>query len=128
MASEDTKEYKIAVRPLQGVVDFPDWRSNARAYLTRHDPLLLDLQREPNNSTPEAILKWKTESAKVKATLTLLLSTTVQIRSITTYDDLERTAYDLWNFLETTYTASNEQAIQNLRVQLDKLLYVEGAD
>ncbi len=51
----------------------------------------------------------------------LLLSTAVQIRSITIFDYSERTAYDLWNFLETKYTASNEQAVQNLRVQLNKL-------
>ncbi len=30
-------------------------------------------------------------------------------------------------FLESTYTASDEQAIQNIRVKLDSLVYTEGA-
>ena len=127
MAKEDNKEYKLSVTPLQGVPDFPIWRRNAPVYLTLHGPLLLCLEREPTNSTPEEILEWKTE-LQTKATQTLLISTAVQIRSITIFDDPERTAYGLRNFLETTYTASNEQAVQNLRVQIDKLVYIEEAD
>ena len=63
-----------------------------------------------------------------QGTLTLLLSEAVQIRAIELIEDEDKTAYDLWQFLESTYTASNEQAVQNLRVQLDKLVYAEGAD
>ncbi len=71
-------------------------------------------------------MEWKTESAEAKATLTLLLSATVQIRSIKICDDPDKTAHDLWNLLESTYTDSNEQAVQNLQVQLDKICMLMG--
>ncbi len=57
MASDDTKDYKFVVKPLQRVADFPQLRRNARAYLTRRDPLLLGVERESMNYTPEAILE-----------------------------------------------------------------------
>ena len=52
----------------------------------------------------------------------------MQILFLTICDDPERTAYDLCNFLETIHAPSNEQAVQKLRVQLDKLECTEGAD
>ena len=94
------------------VAIFDDWvlfkHTNIWRQITAVHPYAFEAQRKPTNSTLEARLEWKAESAKAKATLPLLLSTSVQIRSITICDDPERTAYDLWNFLETTYTASNE--------------------
>ncbi len=86
------------------------------------------LEREPTKSTTDEIVEWKTESVNAKATLTLFLSIAVQIRSVTICDDPDKTAHDLRNFLESRYAASNEQAEQNLRVQLEKLVYVEGTD
>ncbi len=43
----------------------------------------------------------------------------VQVWFIAVCDDSDKNAYDLWNFLKLTYIASNEQAIQNIRVKLD---------
>jgi len=43
-------------------------------------------------------------------------------------DSDERTALELWTELERIYTASNVQAIQNLKNLLDSLLYVDGKD
>ena len=56
-----------------------------------------------------------------------MLSEHVQFCAIAYCNDNDKTAYDLWNFLESTWIASNEKAIQNVRVNLDSLLYTEGA-
>ena len=128
MQNSDKSDYKTTVKPLEGIADYPHWRQNAKAYLTRKDPLLLGLKDGPQGEGLLAENKWKEANAQAKATLTILLSTPVQIRAITICNDETKTASELWQFLESTYTASNEQAIQNLQVQLDKLVYVEGPD
>ncbi len=57
-----------------------------------------------------------------------MLSEQVQVRAIAYCDDESKTAYELWEFLESTYTASNGQAIQNIRVKVDSLVYIGGTD
>eukprot|EP00171_Calliarthron_tuberculosum_P009789 IDg9789t1 len=43
-------------------------------------------------------------------------------------NDDDKTAFDLWQYLEDTYSVSNAQAIQNLRNQLEAMKYVESSD
>ena len=125
---KDKSSDKISVNPLEGSSDYSFWRRNARAYLTRYDPLLLGLKEEPQGNGQANLNKWREASAQAKGTITLLLSEAVQVRAIPLIEDENKTAYNLWQLLESTYTASNEQAIQNLRVQLDQLVYIEGTD
>ncbi len=56
MESEDSKEYKFTVKPLQGIADYPHCRRNTRGYLARYDPPLLSLERKPTNRISDAIL------------------------------------------------------------------------
>ena len=128
MSKDQYASDKITIKPLEGPKDYAFWRRNARAYLTRYDPLLLGLKPEAQGSSANAINKWREASAQAKGSLTLLLSEQVQVRAIAIIEDENKTAYDLWEFLRSTYTASNEQAVQNLRVKLDKLMYVEGTE
>ena len=51
-----------------------------------------------------------------------------QVRTHEIIDDGDRNGYELWTFLESTYTVSNEQAVRNPRVKLDSLKYVKGTD
>ena len=39
-----------------------------------------------------------------------------------------KTAYDLWSALESTYTRTNTQAVQNLKHRIYPLLYSDGAE
>ena len=128
MSADKYASDKLTVKPLEGCADYQFWSRNARAYLTRYDPLLLGLKPEAQGTSNVAINKWREASAQAKGTLTLLLSEQVQVRAIAILEDDDRTAHELWEFLRSTYTKSNEQAIQNLRVKLDKLVYVEGTD
>ncbi len=56
-----------------------------------------------------------------------MLSEQVQIQAIPLCHDPTKTAYYLWKFLESSYNASNEEAQQNLRVEPDSLVYVDGS-
>jgi len=122
------------VEPLVVVADFPRWRRNARADLNRQDPKLLFLKDQPAvPANQEAIDEsewalWINANAIAKANIILMLSDAVQIRAIAYVDDEAKTAKELWEFLALTYTASNEQAVQNIRIKLDSLVYVEGAE
>ena len=116
------------VKVLEGIADYPHWRRNVRAYISRHDPLLLGLKQGPQGSSAAARTAWERASAQAKGNITLMLSESVQVRAIALCDDHSKTAYDLWQFLESTYTASNEQAVQNIRVKLDSLVYVDGTE
>ena len=52
----------------------------------------------------------------------------MQIRAISVIEYDYKTAYDFSKFLKSKYTTNNEQVVQNLCFQLDKLLYVKGMD
>jgi len=125
---DDRHETSYRIKPLQGSNDFIHWRRNVRAYLQRYDPLLLGLKETPNGNSAAARNKWEEARNSAKGTLTLHLSPGVQARAIEYVDDESKSALDLWNFLNTTYTATNVQAVQNLRNKLEMLMYVEGAD
>ena len=119
---------KISIKHLEGCDDYPFWRRNARAYLTRYDPLLLGLKEGPQGNGQANLNKWREASSQAKGTITLLLSEAVQVHAEGLIEDEDKSAFELWQFLESTYTASTDQAIQNLRVQLDQLMYVEGTE
>jgi len=122
----DDRMFKV--KQLQGATDYPRWRRNSKAYLSIKDTTLLGLREEPEGSTAAAMLNWRNASTLAKNSLILLLTDTVQIRCMAIIDNDESTAFQLWQHLESTYTASNEQAIQNIRVKLDSLVFAEGAD
>lgn len=131
MSTMDKEKYsseKITVKKLEGSADYAYWRHNARVYLTRYDTLLLGLQEEHNSTSNAAITKWGEASAQAKWQLIILLSEPVQFRAIELIDDYEKTVYDRGPFLESTYTASNGKAAQNLRVQLDQLVHADGTN
>ncbi len=60
--------------------------------------------------------------------VTLTLTAPVQIRAKAYTDDGDKSAHNLWNFLEWTFKKSNEQAIQNVRCLLASLVYVKETD
>ena len=119
---------KTAIQLLEGCADYAYWRLTERAYLICYDPLLLGLEEEPLGASNSAITKCRELSAQAEGQLTLLLSEAAQARAIEIIDDNDKTVFDLWKFLLSTYTASNEQAIPNPRIQLDQLLFVDKAD
>ena len=51
-----------------------------------------------------------------------------KVRTREIIEDDERTAYDIWTALDSTYTIINTQAVQNLKHWLDALIYSGGAD
>ncbi len=118
----------IKVKLLEGNVDYPHWRRNARAYLVRHEPLLLGLESAPLGNSAAQQPEWNKGNAIAKGSITLMFIQAVQVRAIGYCDDLTKTAHELWQFLESTYTASNKQGIQNLRKKLSSPVYVEGTE
>ncbi len=104
----------IKVKPLEGNLDYPPWRRNARASLVHHDPLLLGLDPAPLGNSAALQLEWNKANTIAKGSITLMLSQAVQVRAIGYCDDSTKTAHELWHFLESTCTASNEQSIQKL--------------
>jgi len=116
------------VKPLLGMTDFARWKRNAKAYLVHQDPSKLGLMPAPMGNTAAERRAWNHANALAKSNITLLLSEQVQIRAMAYIDDESKTAHELWEFLNSTYTASNEQAVQNIRVKLDSLVYVEGTE
>ena len=83
--------------------------------------------KSTGDSTEEYTAREKANSI-AKSSIILMLSEQVQFCAIAYCDDENKTTYELWEFLESAYTASNEQAIQNSRIKLDLLVYVEGTD
>ena len=57
---------KLYVKPLTGSADYSFWRRNARAYLTRYDPLLLGLKEQATGTSAAAVNKWREASAQAK--------------------------------------------------------------
>ena len=118
----------IKIAKLQGAADFNAWRRLIKAYLRKEDIGLLGLQENPKEETEAARTEWQKAQVVAKSNIILHLGPQPQIRSRAILDDDNRTAYELWTFLQNTYTATNEQAIQNLVHQLDNLLYKDGQD
>jgi len=123
---EDKKGVKIA--KLEGALDFVEWRRMIKAYLRRDDYLLLGLEKSAEDDTQQAIAAWRKAQIIAKSNIVLHLGSQPQVRCRGIIDNDDKTAYDLWKALEETYTATNSQAIQNLRHQLDSLLYKDGGD
>ncbi len=111
----------------QGTSDFIHWGRNARAHLMRHDPILIGLKPEATGPSAAARTAQEKANAIAKGTITLVPSEHVQFGAVAYCDDNYKTAYDFGNFLESAYTASNEQTIQNIRLKLDSLVYNERA-
>ena len=71
------------------------------------DPLLLGLQRKPDRTSIAARTAWKKANFVAKISITLAFVETTQVRAMECIDDDEKSAHDLWNFLESTSTKSN---------------------
>lgn len=101
---------------------------NDEGLFCRSDYLLLGWKDKPMDESESAKAAW-TESQKIaKSIIVLHLGRQPQVRCRCITDDDKKTAYELWKCLEDTYTATNSKAIQNLRHQLDSLLYNDGDD
>ncbi len=87
MQDQEKNAYKLTVKSVEGINDYPHWLRDARAYLTRQDPLLLGIARKPIEENMETEKAWKSANAQAKATIFLLFSTPVQIRAITICDN-----------------------------------------
>jgi len=99
------------------------------AYLRREDPTLLGLQPHPGDGTNARQLSlWTAKATRAKSNIVLSLGDAAMSKARLFVDSDERTALELWTELERIYTASNAQAIQNLKNRLDALLYVDGKD
>ncbi len=103
----------IKFKPLNGMKDFLCWRCNMRSVLRQRDPLLLRLCAKPNVNSAAARTAWEKANFTGKDAITLVLTGPVKVRAMAYTDDDSKSAYELWKFLESTYTSSNEQAIQN---------------
>lgn len=122
--NDNTNEFSLPkVRLLEGISDYPYWRRNAWAYLIRQYPLLLGLKSESAGNYTAPRTAWEWANALAQRRSILMLSEYVQVWAIALFDDTTNTAFDLWEFLESTHTASNEQVIQNIRYKLDYLIY-----
>ena len=99
-----------------------------KAYLRRDDFMLVGLRKSPENSDEIGTADWNKAQIIAKANITLHMDSQTQVRTREINDDDEKTAYDLWTALESTYTRTNTQAVQNLKHRLDTLLYSDGAD
>ena len=113
---------------LQGANDYAEWKRLMKAYIRREDIFLLGLQEAPQGNSNAAITAWNKAQIQAKSNIILNLGPQPQIRCRTIIDDDDKTAHELWTFLEDTYTSTNTQAIQNLRLELDSLLYKDGED
>ncbi len=127
-ASTKDDSPSIKVKPLDGNLDYLHWRRNARASLVRQDHLLLGLEPAPLGNSAAQQSEWNKASAIAKGSITLMLSQAVKVRAIGYCDDPPKTAHELWQFLESMYTESNERAIHNLRNKLNSLVYVEETE
>ena len=80
---EKEKMYDLLnAKALEGNAGYGFRRLQVSAYLTRYDPLLVELKTEAFGTSNAAITKWREASAKATGTSTLLLSDAVQIREI----------------------------------------------
>ena len=128
---DDDDKVSYRIDKLQGSDDYATWRGDVRMLIRAGDPELLGLEPEPLSNSTAARAAWRKAEAKAKTTIVLNLGPVVKVR-VRTYidpeDDEEKTAKELWDFLKETYTATNAQAVQNVRNELDALSYVDGKD
>lgn len=123
--SESKNDSLPKVKPLEGIVDYLHWQRNAlHTLLVSIFFLLLFKEGSESNSAANRV-SWNRENSVGKNNIILMLSESVQVRAIAYCDDSTKSAYELWQFLESTYTASNEE---DIRVKIDSLVYLEGTD
>ena len=113
---------------LQGANDFAEWKRLMKAYIRREDIFLLGLKEAPPGNSQAAQTAWNKAQIQAKSNIILNLGPQPQIRCRSIVDDDDKTAHELWSFLEETYTSTNTQAIQNILLELDSLTYKDGED
>ena len=126
MSKSDAASVKLP-RP-EKPEDFIQWKRRMKAYIRRDDPLLLGLSEKPENFSPDTHSQWLKRSVKAKSNITLSLGDAPMSRTRLTIDDDDASAKDLWDELNIIYTETNAQAVQNLKNELDALIYKDGAD
>ena len=99
-----------------------------KAYIRRDDPLLVGLSEKPEGFSPAIHANWLKRSVKAKSNITLSLSDAAMSRTRLIVDDDDASANDLWDEINNLYTETNAQAVQNLKNELDALVYKDGAD
>ena len=124
---DDQVGYKIS--KLRGSEDYVTWRGDVRMIIRASDPELIGLEQEPSSNSAAARSAWRKAEAKAKAIIVLNLGPVVKVQVrqfIDPEDGEEKTARELWDHLKETYTATNAQAVQNVRNELDALQYDDG--
>ena len=103
--------------------DYILWKRRVFAYIRKNDAELLGFETQPSSNSSAVRKKWFEHMIKAKSTITLCLgdSSLDKVRRLVDDDDV--TAKTLWDELEKIYTASNAQAILNLRQEIDDLRF-----
>ena len=104
----------IKFKSREGMKDFLCWGRNMRSALRQCEPLLLGIKAESNGNLPAARTALEKPNFTAKGAIALALTEAVQVRAMAYTDDDRKSAHELWKFLESAYTVSNEQSIQNL--------------
>lgn len=113
MAIMSGEQDLFKVAKLTGTKDFIPWRRRMRAYIQRTDVELLGLSELPENATAAATNRWRTAMVKAKAAIVLTLGDGPMAQAGTVVEDMEKTAKDLWEYLEALYTASMSKQSSN---------------
>lgn len=129
MASRsDGNKYSVKIDKLQGLDDYATWCGDFRILLRASDPEMLGIEQEPLSNTTAARSVRRKAASNAKATFVLNLVPVVKVNVRFFIEDEEepKNAKKLWDNLKETYTATNTQAVQNIRNELDALRYQEG--
>ena len=99
-----------------------------KAYIRRDDPLLVGLSEKPENFSPTTHANWLKRSVKAKSNITLSLGNAPISRTMLIVDNDDASAKEIWDALNSIYTETNAQAVQNLNDELEALIYKDAAD
>ena len=122
------KKDSVKIGKLEGTLDHVQWEILMKAYIRRDDFMLVGLRLSPENSDERGTADRNKAQIIAKANVILHMGSQHQVRTKETIDDFEETAYELCTALESTYTSTNNQAVQNLKHRQDTKLYSDRAD
>ncbi len=107
-ASVNQNRFEVPeIKPLNGINDYPTWHRKMRCWLRHRDLLVLGLQPEPNGNSPPARTAWERDNFSAKSSITLAITEPMQVRAMVYTDDDQKSAHNVWHFLESTFTKSN---------------------
>lgn len=125
--SERENDSSNRIARLEKADDYILWKRRVYAYIRRYDAELVGFETEPSSNSPSIRKKWFEFVIRAKSIIVLSLGDSPLAKVRHLVDDDAVSAKQLWDELGKIYTASNAQAILNLRQDMDNLRYKEGA-